>query len=65
MAGVNIIQAPKTRGDYWAESIGKAASNFMQGYMKRQEGEMLSQGLDFTQPEGFYQLGQRLSLIHI
>jgi len=59
MAGINIIQAPKTRGDYWAEAIGKAASNFMQGYMKRQEGEMLSQGLDFNTPEGFYQLGQR------
>jgi len=59
MAGVNIIQAPKTRADYWSEAIGKAASNFMTGYTKRLEGEQLAEGLDFNQPSGYYQLGRR------
>jgi len=59
MAGVNIIQAPKTRGEYWQEALGKAASNFMTGYTKRMEGQQLAEGLDFNQPSGYYQLGQR------
>jgi len=54
MAGVNIIQAPKTRGEYWQEALGKAASNFMTGYTKRMEGQQLAEGLDFNQPSGYY-----------